>query len=155
MNDYPATVDEILDPDLRFTPAILQAVRVFAKSRPWAGSLDERKGKFRCLNRALAEACGIAVPDLRFGPLDGTNSGQSHYIPARHRIVLMGKLSVVTCLHEWRHAWQHTKWGRCSERDACWWSINLFRRCFPTQYRRLSHNQHMVVKRRSDEERGG
>lgn len=145
VNDYPATVNEILDPDLQFTPALLRAVRAFANSRPWTGSLNERKEKFRLLNRALAETCGVAVPDLRFQALDGASSGRSHYTPADHRITLMGKLSVVTFLHEWRHAWQYVKWGRCSERDACWWSINLFRTVWPAQYRRLDHSNHMLV----------
>jgi len=125
---------------MRFKAPALRAVRRFAESNPWRGTMNERKQKFLTLNRALAEAYGIAEPDLRFGRIDGSSSGSSHYIPALHRIVLVGKLSVVTYLHEFAHA------RGMGERDACRWSINLFRRCFPRQYARLVGRGHMLIR---------
>ena len=100
--NYPATVMEVIDDDMRFRTAALQAVQQFSESAPWSGSLVERKDKFRKLNRVLADAYGIEAPDLQFGRIDGSNSGSSYYIPAQHRIVLVGKLSVVTFLHEYK-----------------------------------------------------
>lgn len=138
--DYPETVIEVVDATMRFKPAALRAVRCFAQSSPWRGSLDERKEKFLTLNLALAEAYCIAEPDLRFGCIDGSSSGDSHYIPARRCIVLVGKLSVVTFLHEFAHA------RGMGERNACRWSINLFRRCFPRQYARLVGRGHMLIR---------
>jgi len=139
-DDYPATVVEVLDDHIRFRPTALRAIRAFAESRPWAGSVDERKEKFRQLNRALSEAYGITEPELTFGRLDGTGSGSSHYIPHLHRIVLVGKLSVVTYLHEFAHSR-----GK-GEKGACRWSINLFRRCFPKQFGKLVHIGHTLVR---------
>jgi len=139
-SDYPSTVIEVVDENMRFKAAALRAVRRFAKSNPWRGSLDERKHKFLSLNRALADAYNIVVPDLRFGIINRTSSGGSHYIPARHRIVLVGKLSVVTYLHEFAHA------RGMGERGACRWSINIFRRCFPNQYARLVGRGHMLIR---------
>ena len=60
--DYPETVLEVVDQSMRFKPAALRAVRRFAESQPWRGSLDERKEKFLAVNRALAEAYEIAEP---------------------------------------------------------------------------------------------
>jgi hypothetical protein len=138
-NDYPETVTEVLDDAMRFSPAILRAVRDFANSRPWSGSLDDRKAKFRALNAAMALACGISAPELAFGEIDGSFSGASHYNLTAHRVVLVGRLSVVTVLHEWGHVLGF------GERDATAFSVNLFRRCFPKQYGRLLHRGHTLL----------
>ncbi len=138
--DYPATVVEVLDDQISFRPASLRAVRIFATSNPWTGSLDQRKKKFCKLNRSMAAAYGIRKPELVFGNLDGSSSGRSYYEPGRHRIVLVGKLSVVTYLHEFAHA------RGMGEQGACRWSINLFRRCFPRQFSRLIQVGHTLVR---------
>jgi hypothetical protein len=137
---YPETVTEVLDDSARFKPAALRALREFRRSRPWRGSVEEREEKFRTLNHALAGAYGIREPELVVEALDGTTSGRSHYTPALHRIVLSGKLSVVTYLHEFAHA------RGMGERGAARWSINLFRRIFPGEYGRLIHVGHMLVR---------
>ncbi len=137
--DYPETVIEVVDEGARFNPATLRAIRRFARANPWRGGTDEREEKFRGLNQSLA-AYGIPEPELRFGDIDGSSSGASHYIPALHRIVIVGKLSVVTYLHEFAHA------RGMGERGACRWSINLFRRVFPCQYARLVGRGHMLIR---------
>lgn len=146
--DYPETVTEVLDDGARFKPAALRALREFRRSRPWRGSVQEREEKFRALHRALAGAYSIREPELLFEALDGGTSGRSHYIPALHRIVLSGKLSVVTYLHEFAHA------RGMGERGAARWSINLFRRVFPRQYGRLIHVGHMLVRANEIASRG-
>ena len=138
--DYPETVIEVIDVEMRFRPAMLRAVRAFASSRPWSGSLQKRKEKFIKLNHDLATACNIPEPEFRFEQMDGTSSGGSYYLPTAHRIVLAGKLSVVTYLHEFAHAL-----GK-DETDACKWAINLFRQCFPRQFSRLIHRGHMLIR---------
>ena len=138
--DYPSTVLEVVDNDMRFRAAALRAVRAFAESNPWKGTVAQRKQKFRALNDSLAVAYGITEPELLFESIDGSHSGASHYIPALHRIVMVGKLSVVTYLHEFAHA------RAIGERGACRWSINLFRRCFPRQFSRLVHVGHTLVR---------
>ncbi len=145
--DYPETVLEVVDADMRFKPAALRAVRRFAEANPWRGSLRERKQKFATLNRALAEAYGIEEPALHFGRMDGGSSGGSYFVPALHQITLVGKLSVVTFLHEFGHA------RGMGERGACKWSINLFRRVFPQQYSRLVGRAHMLIRPASIERR--
>jgi hypothetical protein len=96
--------------------------------------------KFRELNRALSAAYDLQEPELLFRKIDGSHSGASHYTSSRHQIVMMGKLSVVTFLHEYAHA------RGMDERSACRWSINLFRRVFPRQFGRLVDIGHTVVR---------
>ena len=72
------------------------------------------------------------------------DSGSSCYSPATDTIILRGRLSVVSFLHEWGH---HL-FGR-SEYKASGWSLNLFRRIFPRSWARLRFDGHMV--RRSEE----
>lgn len=139
-NAYPDTVIEVLDDRMTFRPEALRAVRAFARSHPWRGSMDERKEKFRRLNHDLATAYGIREPELVFGRLDGSGSGRSQYIRSLHRIVLLGKLSVVTYLHELAHA------RGMSERGACRWSLNFFRRVFPRSWGRSVHQGHMLIR---------
>jgi len=139
-DQYPSSVLEVLDDNMSFKPAALRAVRAFAKSKPWRGDIDERKDKLRGLNEALAAAYEMPKPDVVFGQSDGGSSGGSYYHPTRHQIVLNGRLSVVTYLHEFAHSR-----GR-GERDACRWSVNIFKRCFPRSFARLVHQGHMLVR---------
>jgi len=140
MDGYPATVVEILDDRMTFRPAALRAMREFRASHPWRGDNDQRKAKFQELVVALAEAYQIAAPELLFDRLDGSSSGASSYDPSRHRIVLRGRLSVITLLHEFAHA------RGMSERAAVRWSVNLFRRVFPRSFSRLVHRGHLLLR---------
>ena len=137
MRDYPATIDEVLEPPVKFRLQTVRAVKAFARSRPWRGSLAERAEKFQTLHRSL---CGIygKRTALRFGLLDGGCSGASSFHPGGDQIVLVGKLSVVTYLHEFAHAL-----GR-GERGAVRWSVNLFRRCSPRSFARAQAEGHML-----------
>ena len=137
---YPETVIEVLDDDITYPDKLLQVIRIFAASKPWSGSIETRKRKFSDTNRLMAVACRIEMPTLVFGSLNGGSSGASHYRTREHRIMLTGKLSVVTFLHEFAHALG------MDEQDACRWSINLFRKCFPRQYSRLIHVGHTLVR---------
>ncbi|MCH9035210.1 MAG: hypothetical protein IID42_12030 [Planctomycetes bacterium] len=139
-NQYPATVVEVLDDQADYPPELLRVVRLFAASNPWKGSLRTRQQKFCQFNHLMAVACRIDEPLLAFGHLDGSSSGASHYTARDNRIVMVGKLSVVTFLHEFAHSLG------LDEEAACRWSINLFRKCFPRQFSRLIHVGHMLIR---------
>jgi hypothetical protein len=62
---------------MKFKPAVLRAVRLFAKKKPWRGSVEERQEKFRWLDRALAEAYGVEEPRVVFGTDESKDSGSS------------------------------------------------------------------------------
>ncbi len=139
-SSYPEAVIEVLDDDIQYPLAVLEAVERFATASPWQGSLISRKKKFQQLNCDLARACNIEQPTLAFGSLYGGSSGSSFYNPSLHRIVITGKLSVVTVLLEKSNALGY------DEEAACRWSINLFRKCFPRQYSQLLHVGHTLVR---------
>jgi hypothetical protein len=143
VNPYPRSVAEVLDPDKGYKSAALRAVGEFARSKPWRGTVAERQEKFRSLNAALAVAYGVSEPCLVFEIDERRDSGGSCYVPATQRIILRGRLSVVSYLHEFAHF----RFGR-SERTACRWSNNLFRRCFPRSWSRLTFDGHMVRAKR-------
>ena len=135
-SDYPTTV--VLDPAVRYKHGIKAAVRRGARSRLWQGTIEERKAKFLSLH---ADLCRVyaKTTTLEFATLDGGCSGRSYYSPAIDKIVIVGRLSVVTYLHEFAH----TVFGS-SERQACRWSINLFARCFPKSWAKTITDGHMV-----------
>jgi hypothetical protein len=135
--NYPASVSEILDPSMKFKPGVIPAVKRFKRNKPYRGSLDERKLKFSTLHQDLC-ALFSKQTTLTFGTLDGSDSGSSSYCPSTDTIVLRGKLSVVTYLHEFAHAL-----GR-DERGACKWSVNLFKRTFPVLFSRCQHDGHTL-----------
>jgi hypothetical protein len=140
---YPSSIAEILDDRRTFKPAALRAVRRFARSKPWRGTTEERKAKFRRLNRELARAYGIARPRLVFCRVeDDPEVGNGSYQPLAHTITLSGKLSVVTYLHEFGHARGY------GERGACRFSVNLFRRVFPRSYSRCRPMGHVLLRQR-------
>jgi hypothetical protein len=139
--NYPATVAEVLDPAMKFVPAALVAVREFRRSKPWRGTVAERRAKFVRLNQALALAYGIPRPSLDFRGVEaGVHSGHSSYVRGSNTIILRGRLSVVTYLHEFAHA------RGADERQAVRWSINLFRRCFPRSFARCRQDGHTLIR---------
>ena len=141
--DYPESATEVIDQSVRFNPQALAAIRAFARKRPWRGTLDERWAKFQALNDELAHAYRVQTPILLLRGNGTGESGRSSYHPRPPTITMRGKLSVITFLHEWGH---HLR-GR-SEREACRWSINLFRRCFPRSFARCRFDGHMLRSER-------
>jgi len=138
-SDYPRSVVEVLDQSMTFNPSALRAVQSFAQSHPWRGTIDERHQKFRRLHDDLCRVYGLnPQPRLDLGNDYATCSGNSYFIPALNVIVLRGRLSVVTYLHEIGHA------RGMNERRAARWSINLFRRCFPKSWSRVTFAGHMI-----------
>jgi hypothetical protein len=137
-SDYPNDVSEVLDATMTFRPAALRAVRAYAKSKPWRGTLEERRQKIRVLYASLAAAYGVPEPTLVFGDDGEGDSGRSGAIPAMGVVILRGRISAVTALHEFAHLL------RKDERGACRWSLNLFRRCFPKSWGRLRFDGHMA-----------
>lgn len=134
---YPATVAECLDDSIRYRRATLAAARAYRELRPWSGPRAVRERKLWVLHEALCLIYGVDVP-LVIQSGAGC-SGGSNFNTSTGRITLRGRLSVVTYLHEFAHAL-----GKLEEREACRWSINLFRRVFPRQFARLRAEGHTL-----------
>jgi hypothetical protein len=137
--EYPANVQDVIDDDITYKSDALRSVQDFARSKPWRGSLDERHMKIRTLHNALCKAYDLDPhPRVIFGNDHLSCSGASCFVVSANAIVLRGRLSVVTYLHEFAHA------RGMNERQACAWSINLFRKCFPRSWSRVRFDGHMV-----------
>jgi hypothetical protein len=137
--EYPHSVSEVLDDQMKFKPTVIRAVRHFAQMKPWRGSVPERQEKFRWLNRALADAYGVEEPRLVFGTDESKDSGSSCHIPRLNTIILRGRLSFLTFAHEWGH-----RLFGPSESQACRWSLNLFRKVWPRTFTRFRWDGHML-----------
>jgi hypothetical protein len=134
----------------KFKPEVVEAIRAFRATKPWRGTLQERFEKFKQLHKALCGAYGMTTTLKASWQEDGS-SGASYYDPSSNTLVLTGKLSVVTYLHEFRHAIQHRSHGAAQfpqpELDACAWSLSLFARFFPLSFSRCTFDGHTLVKR--------
>ncbi|MCZ7635725.1 MAG: hypothetical protein M5U12_06585 [Verrucomicrobia bacterium] len=87
----------------RYKPEVLAALREFRHSRPWRGTVQERKEKFQILHAALCRIYERQV-ELHFDVDEPeTPVGNGWAAGDRTQIGLVGKLSVVTFLHEWAH----------------------------------------------------
>jgi hypothetical protein len=137
MSQYPQTLEAALGLPLKFPPDTLRAVKAFARSKPWRGTIEERQAKFRQLHADLCLAYNVNPTLIIKG--DGTgDSGGSYFNPRTNVITLTGRLSVITFLHEWGHVLK----GH-DEFEACRWSLRLFQRCFPKSWGRLRWEGHV------------
>lgn len=129
----------MVDDAMRFDRNVLAAVKGLARAKPWRGSVEERKEKFLALARELAEAGGFTLPAITFGNVEAnTCSGTSCYIRREHRVLLTGRLSVVTLLRMLAYA------SGMHDPKATKWTINIFRRCFPISFRRCRFEGYML-----------
>lgn len=149
MSQYPNSIHELDLDSCQFPPAAVEAMRKLARSRPWRGSISERKQKLLTLAVDLSAAYGVPVPRVTFD-LRGEDSGGSCYYPDSRTIILRGAhLSVISMAHELFH---HILGP--SEHEVCRHSLSLFKRCFPLSWERLCFEGHMA-RRRSVRGNGG
>ena len=139
--NYPETVAEVLDDNIKYRPGVNEAVVRFKESRPWRGTPDEMKEKLRTFNRELAKVYSIEPPQIVF--VRRFVYGCC-YFPIGNLIIMEqendGRYSVVTYLHEFGHSL-----GK-DERATCRWSINLFRKHFPKSFAKLVPEGHLLMR---------
>ena len=110
----------------------------------WKGNIKERKEKFLWLNGELNKAFNrktnleFIIPN-KFSLW--YNSGKSCYERDTDTIILEGRLSVITYLHEYAHALGY------DEQMAIDWSIEWFRIVFPDKIKELVKFKEFVVKK--------
>ncbi len=145
LREYPKTVAECIDDDLKYRRGTYTALKAFKRSRPWAGSQADMQEKLRILNRKLAEIYEIEIPKLVF--VDKFPSGPCCFPHSKPSIIILqptddGRYSVVAFLHEFGHSL-----GK-GEKGACRWSLNLFKRIFPESYEKLEPEGHLLMRKR-------
>lgn len=120
----------------------IAAMYKFRGSHAWQGTPKQRQAKLQTLNKELAKANSIKIPKLKFQSIDGTDSGWSSHDPDRNEIVIRGRISVITYLHEFAHALLGY------DEDAVrHWSLNLFKQIFPISFSKLVSCGNMYMKK--------
>ncbi|RLC88876.1 MAG: hypothetical protein DRJ03_01155 [Chloroflexi bacterium] len=138
-------------PEMLFKKKAIKALWAFRKKRTYKPHVtqEQRLEAMQELVVGLAEAYELEpAPEVVAGPLDGGNSGASHILRPhsrfnetdRHKIVMLGKLSIITLLHEFAHCIGKDQMG------AQVFAINLFRKVYPTQFEKLCLDGGMFVK---------
>ena len=120
----------------------------FRNAGPWAGTIAERKAKFENCFYRLCEAAGLdqdgwrvefEIPN-RFS--EWTSSGSSHANYMEKKMVLRGRLSVITLFHEFGHAYFGVEGGNLelAQIEAQDFAKRLFQEYFPDKFARLRTN---------------
>lgn len=115
----------------------------------WKGRIRERKQAFLMLNRAFNDTfkrdivLRFAIPK-RFK--EWQPSGMSQYVPPPiDAIVLSGRLSMVTFLHEYAHALG------CNQKESQEFALGVFKSVFPDKWAKIDKSQkHFVIKEGSE-----
>jgi len=119
----------------RFKPATLDATKVLM--RGWRdATAEERFAKAEAWLDQAATAYGMRTPKLVLN----LQAGSGHYQPWNNE-VHMAYMSIVTLIHEFRHAMQAQRGdgrGRDIEDDARAWSLSLYFKVAPRAFVRLA-----------------
>jgi len=111
----------------------------------------DTEGRFEAMQEMLNElcdVCGIPILSFEMENIDGSFSGASEFNSSEYKIVMRGKLSIITFLHEFAHAFFfHTVNFLYQESNqfnyykieqlAKMWSHHYFRKVYPRQYDKL------------------
>jgi len=143
VNGYPAK--PIWDDYMKFKRGVIPALMKFKQECPYSAGVEKRKEGLMELLEEFETVYGMAAPILEFTEPEKNYSYESHYIPEEHKIVMVGKLSIITFLHEFAHSQ-----GK-DEVSAVKWSLSLFKRCFPRAFVKLVANAHMMVSPETQE----
>jgi len=143
---YPATVAECIRPDIKFKLGVIAAVKKFKDRKTFKTSNKTRLKYMQIMAKELSEVYEVEAPTVTVEGIDldkkvkdtEEDSGSSSYNREDKTITMRGKLSIVTFLHEFAH---HL--GK-NERLAAIWSINLFRKTYPHQFRKLAAVGHTL-----------
>jgi hypothetical protein len=139
-------MDQLLATPVTYHEHIIEALKDFKRYHKLGNESDAlRLEGMRALLNEVASNNGTVVPSLRMGNMDSGDSGTSYYDHDAHEIVMQGKLSIITFLHEIGHA----VYGY-DEHMARVWSINLFKKVYPKAFARLEVHDGFVLRMRDD-----
>jgi len=126
---YP-TKEEIMKIEQKFKPEVLTLVKAW-KNLQWKQNKNDES-----IYQLLT-----LLSQVYWKPLCLTNlKTDSHYNP-QTRTINLHNTSIITALHEFAH---HL-FGP-SELKACRWSVWLFKKTFPNNFKKLKWDGHMLTK---------
>ena len=129
------TVASVLQDNVRFTEPVTAAMRGFARSKPFRGTIEERKEKFRTFHATMCAACEIEAAidfnnvELEQSSVEGGSGVYRVEQDGPPVIVLSGKLSLATYLYLLGGLM-----GMESHAERMKWAANLFRKFFPRSF---------------------
>ena len=133
-------ISTLIAPNFTFKPGVEAALKQFAKSKPWKGSVADRRQKFQTLHNKLTEIFEVKTSLEFYGENpDDMFSGLSR--STEDRILLVGRLSVITYLTLFALVVTN---GNRDKSDR--WAYNLFKRFFPRSFGRLTTRQPNVIR---------
>lgn len=125
---------------------IITELKEFKQANPWGGTIKQRKEKFRICFHAIAQIANMEGWTLEFDIPDkysewaiSSNSSTSF---TDKKIIMKGRLSVVTLLHEMCHGIIQSR----EEEEVRFNAISLFCEVFPEKLGPLKLYQGMLVK---------
>jgi len=118
-----------------FKQPVVKAVYAFKAKKTFKLTPADRMTALVEMSNAIVRAYGKPVPLVEFQNINGSHSGNSYYDPQANRIVIQGKLSIITLLHEVAHC----LFG-ASQEKAWDWSVGLFAKVYPRQFASLTQD---------------
>lgn len=135
---YP-TKKQILKIDPKVSKKIIRVVNIWKDTyfTKWSKLTNNKKAdKLNTLILAIALITNKEIPIIKKGD-------RYKYNPETKTIYQNPKKpSIISSLHELAHHF----YGK-SELKACRWSINIFKKCFPKEYKKLEWKGHTLIKR--------
>jgi len=131
---YPTKEEILAEPTLEYNEVVIDILKTFKRKWQICSISEER---FYVL-KEMAKDIGVQYeknPVVELGTL-------YCYQPSVNTIVLGPEPSIISTLHELGHA----IFG-ASEKDACRFSVHLFRMIFPKAYDRLQWDGHMLKRK--------
>lgn len=115
-------------------PATITAIREYWKLGYWNGNDKHKKETFDNLLRKLCEIYKIQkIPYIK---IDTRLKKYGCYIPSLN-IIIMKKYSLITFLHEFKHAKDYFDGKKCKENNAIGWSLSLMYQVNPRYFFRI------------------
>lgn len=130
VRDYPR--DPMIDMGFKLKRRELKVLRKFRETgKPFQRSPDERQEVSVWLIKQLATCYDMPAPNVVWTGDGMGDSGASNYDRETHTLTFTGHWSYITLLHEFAHSLGY------GEQGAVWYSVNVFRRSFPTSFWKL------------------
>ena len=128
---YPGT--PMLDDSFKLADGELEALLNFRSKKPFRASKPDYLDMIQQLFLDLAKVQGHKAPAvIHTGIWEYKKGNTNFYTP--HVVVLTGKKSLITALHEYMHSIGY------GEVVAVWWSTNAFRIIFPKAFGKLEQH---------------
>lgn len=137
-------------PEMKFKKEAVTALMTFKRKKTFKLEEQDRIEAMQVLLKDLAEAYNITAPvELVVSDLNGEHSGSSYVMPPMSMmnpqekwvIVMQGKLSIITLLHEFGHVR-----GK-GQVEAQVFALNLFRKAYSKAFEKLVVIGGMAYKR--------